>query len=187
MAEHWLYLPSIGIFILIAKGLNSAYRIKKFKITSVVLIIGLVSFYSYLTIRQNVYWREPIAFYERTLKFAPDSARVYNNLGDEYIRAGNRDKPMGLYEKATQLNPNYTEAFNNLGCELFNSGKLDEAISSFEKAIKSDPAYAESHANLAIIYEQKKQYDLAIKHFDRAKELGLEVTDLSEKLKPYRK
>jgi len=63
MAEHWLYLPSIGAFLLLAGLL---IRLVNRRLSGLV-IIALVVFYSLLTIQQNGYWKELIPFYERTL------------------------------------------------------------------------------------------------------------------------
>src|SRR3989338_8014226 len=48
MAEHWLYLPSIGFFLILAKGLNFIYKSKEFQAVSAVLIISILVFYSFL-------------------------------------------------------------------------------------------------------------------------------------------
>ncbi|MDD5449444.1 MAG: hypothetical protein PHO42_02475, partial [Candidatus Omnitrophica bacterium] len=90
MSENWLYLPSIGFFLLLAKGLSALYKKAGFKIFIPLFIIGLITFYSYLTIKQNRYWREPMAFYERTLKYSPYSAKTYNNLGNIYTDIGRK-------------------------------------------------------------------------------------------------
>ena len=83
MAEHWLYLPSIGIFLLLARGLTLLYQERGLKILSIAASILFLGFYSYLTIDQNSYWKAPIPFYERTLKYANKSSRVYFNLANE--------------------------------------------------------------------------------------------------------
>ncbi|MBU1147116.1 MAG: tetratricopeptide repeat protein, partial [Candidatus Omnitrophica bacterium] len=115
MAEHWMYLPSIGFFLILSKGLNYIYRTKNLRIFAVGLMIGLLAFYSYLTLRQNNYWKEPIAFYERILKYAPDSCKIYNNLGVAYMNLGNKKEAISSYKKAIEIDPDYSEAYNNLG------------------------------------------------------------------------
>ena len=53
MAEHWLYLPSIGFFLLLSQGLNYLYTNKNLKVFTAILTITLLIFYSSLTIKQN--------------------------------------------------------------------------------------------------------------------------------------
>jgi hypothetical protein len=84
MAEHWLYLPAIGFFLILANAITFLYNKEKLRAIAVFLIVCLVSFYSYLTVRQNEYWRDSIAFCTRTLRYAPNSWRCHNELGIEY-------------------------------------------------------------------------------------------------------
>ena len=107
MAEHWLYIPSIGFFLIVANGMT------KCRGGLSLLCILLLIFYSTLTMMQNNYWREPIGFYERTLRYAPHSARVACDLGAMYHRAGNTKKAITLYKRALQIDPNYADARHN--------------------------------------------------------------------------
>jgi hypothetical protein len=188
MAEHWLYLPSIGFFIILGKGLNCISRKIESRNTTIVFLIGLAALYSYLTIKQNEYWKKPITFYKRTLKYASGSPRIYHNLGLIYYDLGKKEEAITLYKKALQLNPEYAKAYNNLGLAYYDLGKKEEAISLFKKAIEIDPHLPVAYNNLAMAYYDKKQYDLAIKYCDKAIDLGLKVhPEFLEALKPYRR
>ena len=98
MAEHWLYLPSIGFFLMIGKFFCERLHyhtphdkwIMNRKIIVLIFAICLSAFYCHLTIRQNIIWRDPIRFYERTLQYAPNSPRVHYNLGIFYNKHHNR-------------------------------------------------------------------------------------------------
>ncbi|MBU3958708.1 MAG: hypothetical protein KKH29_05375 [Candidatus Omnitrophica bacterium] len=65
-------------------GLSRMYRTRNLRVFTILLSICLLVFYSSLTIRQNDYWRKPILFFERTLKYSPNSSRLLNNLGRVY-------------------------------------------------------------------------------------------------------
>ena len=151
MAEHWLYLPSIGFFLILANGLNSLYRRKESRILTICLIAGLLTFYSYLTIRQNSYWREPLAFYKRTSKYVPDSPRIYTNLGNTYRDIGKNEEAIILYKKAIAINPNLAETYYNLASIYCDIDKK-EAIVLYKKAIAINPDLAEAYYNLGSIY-----------------------------------
>ncbi len=168
MAEHWLYLPSIGFFLILANGLSSLYRRKESRILTICLIAGLLTFYSYLTIRQNSYWREPVTFYKRTLKYAPDSSRIYNNLGNAYNDIGKSEKAIPLFKKAIAINPNFAEAYSNLGNADTDIGKSEEAIASYKKAIELNPNYADAYNNLGNIYRDIGKNEEAITLYKKA-------------------
>ncbi len=171
MAEHWLYLPSIGFFLLLAKGLSYIYRTKEFRIFTIVSTIGLLAFYSYLTVRQNAYWREPLAFYERILKYTPDSSRVYNNLGLLYNAINKKEDAIASYKKAIEINPDYVGAYINLGIVYHTLNNKEEAIALYRKAIAINPDLAEAYNNLGLAYEANNKKE-AIASYKKAIEIN---------------
>jgi len=139
MSEHWLYLPSIGCFLLLAKGIAYLYQKLQFKILSLAIVISLVAFYSYLTFAQNSYWSEPISFYQRTLKYAPRSARVYYNLANAFRHNGLNDKAVQYYYKTAEIEPQHADAYYNLGKTFDELNQSKEAMAAYQKASASNP------------------------------------------------
>lgn len=168
MAEHWLYLPSIGFFLILANGLSYLCKNKDFRIFAAVIIITLLSFSSYLTIRQNSYWKDPIAFYERTLRFNPDSWRIHNNLGNLYSNIGDDEAAIASYRKTIEIKPDYAEGYFNLGNVYKDMGKHEEAIVSYEKVIKIKPNFAKAYNNLGVMYKDLGRIREAIASFKKA-------------------
>nr|MQY69308.1 hypothetical protein [Bacillota bacterium] len=77
VAERYLYLPSVGFFILLGYAFILFYRkARKTRVIPIIILIALIGSYSYLTSKQNRYWNNPIDFWERTLKFAAASPRA---------------------------------------------------------------------------------------------------------------
>jgi len=184
MSEHWLYVPSIGFFVIVANVLNRIYRYrdKNYRTFAIAAIIGLLVFYSYLTIRQNTYWREPIVFYERMLRYAPESFKTYNNLGKAYYYIGRRDDAIAIYEKVLELNPGYANAYNNLGVAYNNMGRRREAIGLYGKAIESKPDYAIAYTNLGNTYEGTGETEKAIDAYKRAIEINPDYAEVYNNL-----
>jgi len=187
MAEHWLYLPSVGFFLIGAQGLSRLYRSKNARGLAVACIIGILLFYSSATIKQNTYWKDPITLYEHTLRFAPESGALLNNLGITYAYAGENEKAIACLTKAIRVEPNLPQAYNNLGFTYLRTGRTDEAISLCRKAIQINPYYANAYSNLATAYFRKGEYAPAIEYCDKARELGFPNNALEEALKPYRR
>ena len=150
--ERWLYFPSIGIFLLLAERIHFIYQIKKFRIFSIFLVIGLLAFYASLTVRQNRYWKEPITFYQRNLKYAPENWRFYHELGAEYMHTGKIPEAITLYQQALKINPNLSGTYYNLGNAYWAVRETSPAIASYRRALEIDPHYAEAYINLGNIY-----------------------------------
>jgi len=177
MAEHWLYLPSIGFFLILADKLCLIYRIKRFRIFTALFIISLLAYYSYLTIKQNGYWREPIAFCERTIKYIPNDRRIYDNLGNAYENIGRYEKAIASFNKALEINPNYAGTYYNLGNVYKALGKYDEAIALYKKALKLDSNFVYAYNNLGNVYTALGKYDEAITLYRKALQVNPNYTD----------
>jgi tetratricopeptide (TPR) repeat protein len=175
MAEHWLYLPSVGFFLIVARFLIALYEDQKHKGIAIVVIIGLLVFYCVLTVRQNSYWNNGINFYKRMLYYAPSSSRLYNNLAKAYHDAGKNDELIEILRSAIQLQPDNALAHNNLGNAYKETGNLKEAIRSYQQAIVIDPKHAGPYYNLSTIYSDmggKEKKDEAIALLNKSIELS---------------
>lgn len=151
MAEHWLYLPSIGFFACLAFYLAKFVSDKKLSFIAGAGIAVILIYLAFFTVKQNNYWNTPIYFYETTLKYA-QNYRILSNLGQEYEHMGQIEKAVSTYEKALKLNPKDKKIFNNLGTLYANKGSKDNAIKYFNETLKLDPNDATANGNLANIY-----------------------------------
>ena len=173
MAEHWLYIPSIGLFMLVARFLTDLGERQRFQGIALAAAVGLVGFYSVLTVRQNRYWNNDVSFYQRMLHYAPDSSRLYNNLAKAYHDAGREKELVELLKSAIELNPNNILAYNNLGNAYKEAGNYEDAKRSYLKAIELDPSHAGPYYNLSTIYaDVDNNMEGAIELLNKALELS---------------
>ena len=152
MAEHWLYLPSVGFFIILSSCLLALFRINKLKAAAVALMVAFVSVYSFLTIKQNIYWSDKILFYNRTLKYAPRSPRIYNNLCKAYNDSGRSGEAIPICKKAIEIKPDYAQAYQNLGNAYKGSGDNAQALKAYQEALRLNPKDVSVYNSLAVLY-----------------------------------
>ncbi len=156
--EHWLYLPLIGIFlILFWLGIVIAREFYYQKIFLGIFIIFPI-FLGYLTISRNRDWRDPITFYNQTLRYAPNSYRVINNLGKTYAETSDYQKAEIMYKRAIDLDPTGPVAYHNLANAYKNTKREDLAEQYFRLAIKLDPNFIYSYNALADMYFKNQKY-----------------------------
>ncbi len=110
LAEHWMYVPSIG-FIFAAVCTTDLYL--KSKKVKQALFLFFVLIFGGLTFRQNFFWKNEEILFSYTVKRAPHSARVWNNLGIVHEKKGQLEKARACYEKAATLMPGFLEAEEN--------------------------------------------------------------------------
>ena len=129
VAEHWLYLPSIGFLIFVAGcAVDIPLRWRPVGIAFVgvaVLALGVRS-----SIRSSD-WASNETFARRTMATGGATVRVALLLGQVYSNRGDYVKAEGILRKAVQLCPDYPFARNNLAHALLHLGKEKEAEALF--------------------------------------------------------
>lgn len=129
VAEHWLYLPSIGLLIFAAGcALDFPIRSRRALVgfaSIAVLALGLRS-----AVRSSD-WVTPQTFYERTIAAGGGSTRLSVNLALIYSNRGDFDKAEVLLRQLVQNAPNFPIARNNLANVLQHQGKAAEAEAMF--------------------------------------------------------
>ncbi|MFA5231832.1 MAG: tetratricopeptide repeat protein [Candidatus Omnitrophota bacterium] len=162
MMEHWLYLPSFGFCVVLASVLCSTPKNKNIILFLRVLAAVLLIFYSSLTFRQNEYWREPVAFYNRTLRYAPDSWRFYNELGLEYENYSKNDEAIASFQKALEIKPDLVGVYYNLANLYRKLGREKDALFMYNKAQGINQRLMQEY------YERGKAYSKAQKEKEAA-------------------
>lgn len=169
MAEHWLYIPVMGLFLIAAHGIETLSRKNNtFGIAMIAFVAAACVFYGGLTYRQNKTWLNQIEFYERTRKYAPTSGRLHADLGEAYFRVGRIEDSRDSTIRAIQLRPTYYAAWSNLGTIYVRLGEIDKAIAAYKNALKISPSYFNAHFNLANVYKDREMLDEAIAHYEQA-------------------
>lgn len=160
VAEHWLYLPAIGIYMIAAVGISgfffkneseNALNIRR--IIGWLVVAAILIFYGTLTFERNKDWKDEITFFKSTLKHVPDNARLHLNFGNTYTELGRYDEAIQEYLIAVKFFPEYAEAYNNLGSSYRKIGDLQKAKEYLDKSLELDPKSAVTIRLRGNIYE----------------------------------
>ena len=147
LAEHWAYLPSMGLFALVGIGCaRLGGPVVLFLVTACVI------FYGFLTMERNKDWRNPLSIYTATKKYVPGNFRLRNNLGRLYFHKGMLDEAIGEYEASLLIQPLYAQAHSNLGVAYAAQGRHEEAIAEYKRALELDRRLLKTYRNMADAY-----------------------------------
>ncbi len=154
VAEHWLYLPAIGLYLLAGLAVDRllAGNRKSRSFVTMAALAVLFAFYSSLTVRRNRDWKDNFTFYRETLRHNPLSFRAHTGLGLVYRTAGRLDEAIAEYQTALQIKPDYPEARINLGSAYFQKGMFAEAAAAYTAALKLGQHRNEIYINLGNSY-----------------------------------
>lgn len=174
VAEHWLYLPSVGFFIFLAGVLvDLPARWHRLVVTGAgfaVIALGVRGWF------RSSDWSDELTFYQRTFAAGGISARVAGNLALAYSRRGNDQEAERILRRVVASTPDYPIARNNLANLLSRHGKQDEAEKLFaeserqaETARKDYPQTWIAALNLAHLMVRERREAEAISILDRAR------------------
>ena len=148
MAEHWLYLPSIGFYSLVSLGIVRVLDFKRpfikqpaaGKLIMAILVMFLIFFLIRTTLR-NVEWGNQVQFYKNMLRNSPYSARGHVNMGSIYITANNFKLARQELKTAVKINPMDPFAYHALGVLDYMEGKKKDAVKHWKQVLDIAPFY----------------------------------------------
>jgi tetratricopeptide (TPR) repeat protein len=169
-ADHFIYLPMIGVIALISAAIAMWYdRLsageRPLLIAGMTLGLGLLAWTSY---GLAVTWVNEDELWTHTLQHNENAWQAHNRLGAKKFARGHVDdfpvpslarldpatqvKVKGAlhhFTRSTALRPDLGETHNNLGTALSAKGRMDEAIEQFKEACRVTPHVPAIHVNLA--------------------------------------
>lgn len=141
VAEHRAYLPSIGIFVIVACLLDclrtSASR--TWARTWVPGAVGMSIFaLAWSTCARNEVWRTTESLWANTVEGSPGKFRTWGNLGAAYSMSGKEEKAVECYRKALEIEPRFQNGLLNLSNSLLRLGRPEESVEMTLQLIKND-------------------------------------------------
>ena len=174
VADHWQYLPSLGIFAVVAAGVVRATSLlpTRFDTLTRPAFVALIGGLALLTWRQTHIYADMETFYRTTLARNPSCWLAWNNLGLMHEDAGRRAEAAQCYRRALDHKPTIAAANYNLALLLRADGQLADAITHYERALAARPKMLDAHVNLGNCLDAAGRRDDAIARFRRALELS---------------
>ena len=167
-ADRWMYMPMIGILILVVwsgSHLAKKLSLKKWMTASLSLTI-VVALISSARL-QTANWRNSVSLYERAIEVTKDNFVAYDNLGLALAMRGKFDAALDQFQKALAIAPNYWKSNQNIGAIFMIRGEFDEALQHFETALKRNPNSTRLYNNVGRIMMIKKRYKEAKASFEK--------------------
>jgi Flp pilus assembly protein TadD len=151
VADHFIYLPMIGVVALIGAALTRWYDRSAPSSQPIIVAGGTIALAAgmLLAFRYANAWASEDALWTHTLKTNHDAWQAHNRLGAKKFARGDIEGGYYHFTQSTRLRPDLGETHNNLGSALSAKGRLAEAIEEFAEACRLTPHVPAMQVNLA--------------------------------------
>lgn len=106
--------------------------------------------------------------YSLALRFQPNSADTYNNLGVALRSAGRPEAAVACYRRSLALKTASTAVYTNLGNALRDLGDTSKAVEAHRRAVKHGPKSPKALYNAGLAFREGGHAQVAMEHFARA-------------------
>jgi tetratricopeptide (TPR) repeat protein len=184
-ADRYMYLPSIGPFILTGIAAGLLFEIFRKKRTAVKVVSSFVPFIiilamSYATADQISVWKDGVSLWSREIKvLRRDPGKEYlflnipfYNRGAAYADRGCWDKAIEDFSYAIYLNPVDFAAYYMRGAVYANKKEYQKAVNDNNIAIYLSPNTPDIYYGRAFAYAQLGRYAEAIDDITKAIDLS---------------
>jgi protein O-mannosyl-transferase len=179
MADRYMYLPGIGIYIIIvwcAFDLAKKFRPPKvIPVAAGVLTLGILLL---VTRTQVGYWKDSLSLCQHALAVTKNNYIMHYNYASAFRDSGQIDEVIDQYREALKINPESAKAHNFLGYALRDKSRRAEAAAEFKLATEISPDYADAQNNYGAAMAEQGQYEEAISHFGAALKINPYLKDV---------
>jgi len=172
MADRYTYLPSIGIFIIVAWGAAELGARWHFRRVWLGISTGLVLAILLICTRMQVrYWQNSFILCEHVLAVTKDNSTIHNNYGCALFENDQLDEAVMHFREALRINPQYSMARKNLGKALLKQGNFSEAVRCFNTVLLIKTGWPDVYDSLGLAYSKLGKDNLAITNLTKSIEL----------------
>ncbi len=155
MADRYMYIPSVGLFILFAWAAEEmGNRLRWRYIMPAVSIMALIVM-TMASWRQVAYWKDEFAVFTRSLDINTENSFAHQNIGVAYNEQGNYSAGLYHLQEAVRIEPDNAKYIVNYGIALRLAGRLQEAEFILREITQNFPDYEPGHLELGRIYALK--------------------------------
>ena len=169
MADRYMYIPSIGLFIMVVWGLDDFlnWRPHWRRITTLAGGVALAGCLVGTRIQLS-YWQNSIKLFSHAIEVTTDNFVAYTCLGETLRDLGLKKEALMVCAEAVRIAPNSPVAQYNYGMALLQNNKLDEALAHLDAAGRLAPHNSEVQYNLGLFLLLHNKPAEAVSHFAAA-------------------
>jgi tetratricopeptide (TPR) repeat protein len=171
MADRFVYIPLVGLLVIVAWGIPDLLPEKGVRPLFAGLAAIALAACALVSRNQVQYWADNLTLWQRVVDATGPNYRGQSNLAMALEDAGRVGDAIPHYSEALRINPGFVDAYDNLGLALANQGRTADAIALYSEVLRLKPNDADAHNNLGKILAEEGRTADAAAHFSEAARL----------------
>jgi tetratricopeptide (TPR) repeat protein len=149
MANRYVYLPAIGVYVAVAWTVPAVYsrviwmaKVQWIPVVAVLVILAL-------TTHQHLrHWKDSVSLFQHALAVTENNQTAHKALGSALLQEGKVEAALRQFEYALALNPDDPLVRNNMGVVLSRMGRFGESLEHYTAALELSPNDVDANFNL---------------------------------------
>jgi protein O-mannosyl-transferase len=177
--DRYLYVPSIGLSLLIAMLVKRTWSLQMpAKVAAVAVVTAVLLVFSAETVAQQRYYQDDVAFYSRVIEISPADGIARGMLGNVYLAEGSNDLALEQFWKARQSSPDNQKVMLFLARGLSATGKYHEAETVLNRLLQA-PSLNPHRRKAALL--SLANVEIALGNLDYARQLLVQVSQSDDR------
>jgi tetratricopeptide (TPR) repeat protein len=183
MADRFVYIPLVGLFVILAWGIPDLLERWPARRAALPAAAAAAILACAVVSRHQVeYWADNLTLWERVVEATGPNDRGQSNLAMALEDAGRVSDAIPHYTEALRINPRFVDAYDNLGLALASQGRTADAVAIYREVLRLKPTDADAHNNLGKILAEQGKVDEAVVHFSQAVRLKPQFSEAHNNL-----
>jgi tetratricopeptide (TPR) repeat protein len=173
MADRYMYLPAIGLFLAGTWGVH-ALLARFTRTNAAVWTMGaaIVAAFAVAAGVQVRYWEKSETLFRHAIRVTGKNAVASNNLGSALVEQNRFAEAKDAFAQTLEIDPKFASAHANLGSLLRQMGDLPAASAHLRVALSIHPEDAAVHNDLGTVLDGMGDLPAALEQYEAALRLA---------------
>jgi hypothetical protein len=153
-ADRYMYLPLVGLSILVAWGVADLAVSRRRKLVASLAAAVLIAM-ALVTRLQLAYWENTIALFSRAVAVTERNRYAHERLGFELLQVDRPEEAREHYRTAISIEPTYAPLYYGLAVSFEDAGDYEDAMAAYRNALRHEPGMVLARGSLGLLLLQE--------------------------------